>query len=226
MFIFSAKTSKSDVLKLLSDQLHFSKTSFFVHIEECLQYYTAKSDGFRHVSVHTTKTDCEKNHGFWVSFSNYLEEYPKHQTKQECEKASTDELPLKWAIPYRSEDIDNLKMDGDDVESLKRCLVALAPPECMKTPHTRTNHLGNAKGVIPFRYKWVIPYFPSGHVQRCILRLRFVERLYRQCFFELMYHWLFLCQCVFQQTLIFCFMPLFIVQIQHFDRRLSIMGNI
>ena len=182
------KTSERDVLNFYQTNYISLRHLFFVHIAECLQYYNSKSDGFRHVSVHTTKTDCEKNQGFWVSFSNYLEEYPKHQTKKECEKASTDELPLKWAIPYRSEDIDNLKMDGDDVESLKRCLVALTSPECMKTPHTRTNHLGNAKGVIPFRYKWIIPYFPSGHVQRCVLRLRFVESLYIQCFFELIYN--------------------------------------
>ena len=147
-------------------------------IEECLQYYNSKADGFRHVSLHTNKIDCEKNQGYWVSFSNYLEEYPKYQTKKECENASSDKLPLKWAIPYRSEDIDNLKIDGDNVESLKRCLVALALPECKKTPHTRTNHLGNAHGVVPIRYNWVIPHFPSGHIQRCVLRLRFALKLY------------------------------------------------
>lgn len=140
--------------------------------EECLQYYNTKSDGFRHVSFYTNKTICEKNNGYWVSFSNYLEEYPKYTTKQQCLAASSHELPLKWAVPYRSEDIDNLKMTKDNVESLKRCLVALAPPECKKTPYTRTNHLGNTRGVVPFRYTWVIPHFPSGHAQRCVLRLR------------------------------------------------------
>ena len=145
--------------------------------EECLEYYSQKADGFRHVSVHTNKIDCKKNQGYWVSFSNYLEEYPKYKTKKDCEKASSEILPLKWAIPYRSEDIDNLKIDGDTVKSLKRCLVALAPPECKKTPHTRTNHLGNGHGVVPIRYDWVIPHFPSGHAQRCVIRLRFVLRL-------------------------------------------------
>ena len=147
--------------------------------EECLEYYSVskKTDGFRHVSVHTNKIDCAKNEGYWVSFSNYLEEYPKYQTQVECESQSSKELPLKWAIPYRSEDIDNLKMVGDNVDSLKRCLVALAPPECKKTPYTRTNHLGNARGVVPVSYNWVIPHFPSGHAQRCVIRLRFVLRL-------------------------------------------------
>ena len=65
-------------------------------------------------------------------------------------------------------------MTGGNVQSLKRCLVALDPPDCKKTPYTRTNHLGNARDVIPFSYTWTIPYFPSGHEQRCVIRLRFV----------------------------------------------------
>ena len=140
--------------------------------EECLEYYDSKKDGFRHASVHNNKADCENNQGFWVSFSNYLEEYPDFKTEQECKAASSSELRLIWAVPYRSEDIDNLKMTDGNVESLKRCLVALDPPDCKKTPRTRTNHLGNGLGVIPLRYTWEIPYFPSGHQQRCVLRLR------------------------------------------------------
>ena len=143
-------------------------------VAECLEYYNSKTDGFRHYSVHNNKADCERNRGFWVSFSNYLEEYPQHKTEQECKRASSKKLRLIWAIPYRSEDIDNLKMTGDKVESLKRCLVKLNPPNCKKTPHTRTNHLGNAHKVVPFRYTWVIPHFPSGHKQRCVIRLRLV----------------------------------------------------
>ena len=138
-----------------------------------------KKDGFRHASVHNNKADCENNQGFWVSFNNYLEEYPSSKTEQECNKEarklprlSSGKLRLIWAIPYRSEDIDNLRMTGGNVESLKRCLVALGPPDCKKTPRTRTNHLGNGRNVIPLRYTWEIPYFPSGHQQRCVLRLR------------------------------------------------------
>ena len=145
--------------------------------EECLEYYNSKTDGFRHDSIYSNKKDCENNHGFWISFSNYLEEYPKYQTEQACYAGSSKHLHLKWDIPYRSEDIDNLKMTGDNVESLKRCLVALVPPECTKAPHTRTNHLGNAYGVVPLRYDWVIPHFPSGHAQRCIIRIRLARRL-------------------------------------------------
>jgi hypothetical protein len=142
--------------------------------EECLQYYNSKSDGFRHDSVHNNKAECENDQGFWVSFSNYLEEYPQFKTERECKAASSTKLPLIWAIPYRSQDIDNLKMTDGNVESLKRCLVALDPPKCKKAPHTRTNHLGNAHNVVPLRYTWVIPHFPSGHEQKCVIRLRLV----------------------------------------------------
>jgi hypothetical protein len=145
--------------------------------EECLQYYDSKSDGFRHVSVFSNKEDCENNNGFWVSFSNYLEEYPQYQTEAKCKAGSSSQIPLKWDIPYRSEDIDKLKMTGDNVESLKRCLVALVPPECTKAPYTRSNHLGNGDGVVPLRYDWAIPHFPSGHPQRCVIRIRLVTML-------------------------------------------------
>ncbi|CAB4020609.1 Hypothetical predicted protein [Paramuricea clavata] len=101
------------------------------------------------------------------------EEYPKYQTEAKCKAKSSRKLPLKWDIPYRSEDIDDLKMTGDNVESLKRCLVALDVPECTKAPYTRSNHLGNVQGVVPFRYTWALPHFPSGRVQRCVLRLRY-----------------------------------------------------
>jgi hypothetical protein len=155
----------------------FLKILISLFAGECLQYYNSKADGFRHNSVYNNKIDCEKNKGFWISFSNYFEKYPKYQTKKECTAASSDELRLIWAIPYRSEDIDNLKMTDDSVESLKRCLVALDPPECTKAPYTRSNHLGNARGVVPLRYTWTIPHFPSGHAQRCVFRLRLVLKL-------------------------------------------------
>ena len=143
---------------------------------ECLQYYPSKTDGFQHFSVYNNKLDCEKNKGFWVEYSNYLEEYPKYQTQKECEAAaSSEKLPLIWAIPYRSEDIDNFKMTGDNVDSLKRCLVGLDKPDCKKTPYSRSNHLGNGRDVVPLRYTWTIPHFPSQSVQRCILRIRLVE---------------------------------------------------
>ena len=87
--------------------------------EECLEYYDSKKkDGFRHASVHNNKADCENNQGFWVSFNNYLEEYPSSKTEQACKAASSSKLRLIWAVPYRSEDIDNLKMTGGIIETL------------------------------------------------------------------------------------------------------------
>ena len=147
-------------------------TFFGLPTGECLQYYHPSTDGFRHDSVFNNKIDCEKNQGFWIAFSNYLEEYPKYQTESECKNASSDKLRLIWAIPYRSEDVDNLKMTDNNVDSLKRCLVALDPPECKKAPYSRSNHLGNAQNVVPLNYTWVLPHFPSGHAQRCVLRIR------------------------------------------------------
>ena len=137
-----------------------------------MEYYLVKSQGFKHVSVYNNKIDSEKNSGIWVEFSNYLEESPQYTTESSCKSASTKSNRLIWAIPYRSEDIDNLKMKNDNVESLRRCLVALDPPDCRKASYTRSNHLGNTKEVVPVRYTWVLPHFPSKKPQRCVLRIR------------------------------------------------------
>jgi hypothetical protein len=136
-----------------------------------LEFYSGGKD-LKHQSHYNNKVDCEAKHGIWVGFNNYLELYPQAQTESECKKASTPATRLIWGIPYRSEDIDNLKLQHKGIKSLKRCLVALDPPECLKTSHSRTNHLGNVAGVVPQRYTWVLPHYPSGNVQRCVLRVR------------------------------------------------------
>ena len=165
-------------IAVLTDDLSFCSyyrnESFNVKTRgECLEYYSGGKD-FKHVSAYSNKHECqENNRGVWVEFSNYLELYPQAQSEAECKKQSTKGKRLIWAIPYRSEDIDNLKMEGNNIKSLQRCLVALDPPECLKTSHSRTNHLGNVAGVIPQRYTWVLPHFPSGNVQRCVLRARY-----------------------------------------------------
>ncbi|XP_046854923.1 protein DD3-3-like isoform X2 [Xenia sp. Carnegie-2017] len=140
---------------------------------ECLQYYNTISDGFRHDSMYNNKLDCEKKGGFWVQFINYLEKKEEFDRKTDCLAASTNDVRLIWAIPYRSEDIDDLRMSGHSIESLRRCLVALDPPECYKAPYTRSNHLGNAHNVVPLNYTWVLPYFPSRRAQRCVFRIRY-----------------------------------------------------
>ena len=137
-----------------------------------MEYYSKKSEGFRHDSVHNNKIDCEKHKGYWIEFSNYLEISPLHTTEKQCSAASTNSTPLIWAIPYRSEDIDKLKMTGDNIKSLYKCLVALPPPDCKKAPYTRPNHLGNTVNVVTMNYTWVLPHFPSRKPQKCVLRIR------------------------------------------------------
>ncbi|WP_411027286.1 hypothetical protein, partial [Salmonella sp. s54925] len=100
--------------------------------------------------------------------SNYLETIER--TKEECITGPNGER-LIWAIPYRTEDIAT--MPGGDPEKWARCLVALDRPDCLLAPHTRSNHLGNAKGVVPLKYDWVLPHFPSEQEQRCVLRIRY-----------------------------------------------------
>ena len=142
-----------------------------VFIGECLEYYSNGKD-LKHQSEYNNKIECEQKKGVWVEFSNYLEYYPQAQTEAECLQASRGARRHIWAIPYRSENIDQLKMDGRDTKSLERCLVALDPPECLKTSHSGSNHLGNVAGVIAQRYTWTLPHFPSKQVQRCVLRVR------------------------------------------------------
>lgn len=123
---------------------------------------------WRHASQYNNKVECEKNKGKWVEFSNYLEITDK--SKAECISGPGGER-LIWAIPYRSEHIDQLK--GDNPEQWKKCLVVPDPPDCRQTPYSRSNHLGNGEGVVPLSYDWTLPHFPSGEEQRCVLRIRY-----------------------------------------------------
>lgn len=99
-----------------------------------------------------------------MNFNNYLEKV--NITEEDC----TANPSYAWAIPYRSEDIDQL--EGEDQDKWKQCLVKLPKPDCKEAPRTRINHLGNGEGVVPLTYDWVLPHFPSGERQRCVLRIR------------------------------------------------------
>lgn len=136
---------------------------------ECMELYKKTKRNpetrWRHASKYNNKVDCEANEGKWINFRNYLEILP-NKTKEECKGGS-----VIWAIPYRSEDIDQLK--GEDPGMWKKCLVRLPAPDCTEAPRTRTNHLGNGKGIVPPTYNWILPYFPSGQEQRCVLRIRY-----------------------------------------------------
>jgi hypothetical protein len=146
----------------------------FLPVGECMELYNKNADykenvnSWRHASEYNNKEDCEKNKGKWVMFHNYLEE-------TDLEKSQCTRLPngrrLIWAIPYRSENVD--QFNGSDTEAWKRCLVSLSPPDCRSAPHSRSNHLGNGKGVVTLSYPWKLPYFPSSKEQKCTLRIRY-----------------------------------------------------
>lgn len=124
---------------------------------------------WRHASKHNNHDACEANGGKWIDFQNYLEISKKTETL--C-KGESD----IWTIPYRSENIDQL--EGENPEKWKKCLVKLPKPDCTEAPRTRTNHLGNGKGIVPLTYNWILPHFPSGQEQRCVLRIRYVIRVF------------------------------------------------
>ena len=137
--------------------------------------YNEEGNPWRHASQYNNKKDCEKRGGKWVMFHNYLEEIDLG--KDECTNLPNGRR-LIWAIPYRSEKLDQFK--GSDPEQWKRCLVSSSPPYCSYAPYTRSNHLGNGLRVRSASYPWTLPYFPSGVEQSCTLRIRFVECLPRQ----------------------------------------------
>ena len=130
--------------------------------------YNEQTNQWRHASKYNNKKDCETNKGKWVEFHHYLEEVDR-------EKSQCTRLPcgrrLIWAVPYRSENLDLFK--GNDPEKWKRCLLALDSPDCREAPYSRSNHLGNGKGVVTLSYPWNLPYFPSGKEQKCVLRIRY-----------------------------------------------------
>ena len=130
--------------------------------------YDERKNPWKHASKYNNKKDCENNKGKWVEFHHYLEEIDLE--KSECTELPNGQ-PLIWAIPYRSENLDQFK--GNDTENWKRCLVALSPPDCREAPYSRSNHLGNGEGVVTLGYPWKLPYFPSGKDQKCVLRIRY-----------------------------------------------------
>lgn len=67
-----------------------------------------------------------------------------------------------------------MRMDRTADKTTKECLIALDVPDCMATPFSRDNHLGNGVDLEALRYDWILPYFPSGIKQRVVLRLRLV----------------------------------------------------
>lgn len=124
-------------------------------------------------SEHNNGPECAQAGGTWVEFSNFLEILDDMNTQQKCAsyQNSNPNIRTRWAIPYRSY---YYKLYVADIEKSKRCLVLPSKVKCKVAPTSRPNHLGNGENVIALRHQWILPYFPSGKSQRCVLRLRFV----------------------------------------------------
>ena len=135
------------------------------------------SDGrsWKHTSVHNNRKECVGGGGKWTEFSQFLHILSQHKTKAACEAASTAKVPLIWAIPYRSEDLDRMDIDPN---KWYKCLAKPHPPDCKEAPHSRPNHLGNGEGVKALTYDWVLPYIPQSGTKKeeyfkCVLRMRY-----------------------------------------------------
>ncbi|XP_013394675.1 protein DD3-3-like [Lingula anatina] len=141
---------------------HYQTKSFNVQsYGECVEYYSGNDR--RHFSRWNNQTKCESEPGNrWVEFSNFLEKAPRYTSEPACTGASGNGIQYIWAIPYDSPD-----------GITKECLVALKQPECAEAPWTRSNHLGNGRDGVASNYTWVLPHFPSGKPQRCVLRIRY-----------------------------------------------------
>jgi len=138
---------------------HYQKHSFNVRKKhECMEKYR-NSDEYKHWSEHNNKQDCVSRGGEWLEFYNYLERAPQYTNSRDCTKASGNGIRYIWK-----------RAMGDRRQS---CLVALDKPDCVTAPWSRDNHLGNTKDGQAMRYRWQIPYFPSGEQQRCVVRLRY-----------------------------------------------------
>lgn len=134
-------------------------------MQQCTKTRRRPETRWRHCSQYNNENDCVENKGMWVNFHNFKE--ITNKTKDECTGAD-----VFWAIPYRPENLDQL--EGEDSEQWKKCLVKLPKPDCKVAPRSRPNHLGNGENVVPLTYNWVVPHFPSGQEQRCVLRIRYV----------------------------------------------------
>jgi len=88
----------------------------------------------------------------------HFRKYPVPQTEEECEDyASTlDSAGKKYEITAKW-----VTVDEHDIPV----------PECIQSPYSRDNHLGNGIGGFPNSYNWTIP----GDIEadQCVLRIRY-----------------------------------------------------
>ncbi|KAI0209873.1 Protein DD3-3 [Lamellibrachia satsuma] len=142
---------------------HYQKNSFNVQpYHECVEFWDATRKMRKHYSSWDNKSECKKHGGAWVQLFNYLEKAPAYSSQAACESASRDGIQYIWAVPYDSPD-----------GTTRQCLVRLDEPTCQSAPWSRSNHLGNGRFGAANNITWVLPYFPSGKPQACILRVRY-----------------------------------------------------
>ncbi|KAL4227006.1 hypothetical protein ACF0H5_014982 [Mactra antiquata] len=141
---------------------HYQSKSFNIQpYHRCVEFWSAGNP--KHYSKWNNENECTENGGQWILFHNYLEKAPGYTTEGQCTGASNGQVKYIWAIPYDSVTVDQ-----------KECLVALDTPDCRAASWSRSNHLGNGRGDgQPLTYTWILPYFPSGHEQKCVYRMRY-----------------------------------------------------
>ena len=141
---------------------------------ECLERYPDQlGGGYKHFSEHNNPTSCQQRGGVWVLFHSFIDFKPEYKDKASCEGASTEDVPLVWGVPYRSEFVDALEIDKTTNKPKMFCLVQPSKVDCRQSPLSRPNHLGNVKGAQSMNYTWIIPYFPSQVEKRCVVRIRY-----------------------------------------------------
>lgn len=140
---------------------HYQSKSFNVQpYHECVEEYD--NGDRRHFSRWNNKAECEENGGQWILFSNYLEKAPAYTSEAQCTGQTTGGMTFIWAVPYDAEDVTK-----------KECLVKLDRPDCRAADLSRSNHLGNTVNGEMLHYNWLLPYFPSGNLKRCVFRMRY-----------------------------------------------------
>jgi len=122
-------------------------------------YYKAESQNVKARShcvsnVHDLPKEVRSDLG---KLDNHFRKYPVPQTEEECQDyAST------------------LKKDDQTYEITGKwkteAAYGIPAPDCIQSPYSRDNHLGNGKGGQPNRYEWTIP---NEIHDQCTLRIRY-----------------------------------------------------
>ena len=129
--------------------------------------------GLKHNSLYNNPAECKQRGSVWLEFHSYIDFKDEYKDKASCERASTEDVPLVWGVPYNSERVDAIEFNPTTKEPRHFCLVQPSKVHCQLSPLSRPNHLGNVEEAQTMNYTWVLPYFPSQVEKRCVLRLRY-----------------------------------------------------